>query len=105
MAKTKQKKISTSRSNKTKVSPYIPTKSRATEGELFFFQKKNLYISLIGVFLLVLGFILLSGGESNDPNVFSYEIFNERRLIVAPILIIAGFVVQIVAIMYNPTKE
>jgi hypothetical protein len=44
----------------------------------------------------------MSGGGSKDPNVFDPEIFNTRRLTIAPILIIAGFVIEIFAIMRKP---
>ena len=54
---------------------------------------------LAGVLVLVAGFILLSGGGSDDPQVFNYAMFDARRLVAAPIVIIAGVVVEIIAIM------
>lgn len=54
---------------------------------------------LAGVLVLVAGFILLSGGGSEDPQVFNYAMFDARRLVAAPIVIIAGVVVEIIAIM------
>ena len=54
---------------------------------------------LAGVLVLVAGFILLSGGGSDDPQVFNYAMFDARRLVAAPIVIIAGIVVVIIAIM------
>lgn len=54
---------------------------------------------LAGVLVLVAGFILLSGGGSDDPQVFNYAMFDARRLVAAPIVIIAGIVVVILAIM------
>ena len=56
---------------------------------------------LVGIVLLALGYIFLSGGGSDDPNVFNPAMFDTRRLYVAPILIVLGFVVEIVAIMYK----
>ena len=67
----------------------------------FVFTKTNYIIMLVGLVLLALGYLLLCGGGSNDPNVFNAEMFNARRLYVAPILIILGFVAEIVAIMYK----
>lgn len=67
----------------------------------FVFTKMNYIIMGVGIVLLALGYILLAGGGSDDPNVFNYEMFNARRLYVAPILIILGFVTEIVAIMYK----
>ncbi len=54
-----------------------------------------------GLLLLALGYIFLAGGGSDDPNVFNPAMFDARRLYVAPILIVLGFVVEIVAIMYK----
>ena len=64
------------------------------------FEKENFIISAVGLLVLIIGFILLSGGGSEDPNVFNPEIFNFRRLFIAPFIIILGFVIQVVAIMY-----
>ncbi len=58
-----------------------------------------------GLLLLALGYIFLAGGGSDDPNVFNPAMFDARRLYVAPILIVLGFVVEIVAIMYKGKKN
>ena len=71
----------------------------------FIFTKTNYIIMGIGLVLLALGYILLSGGGSDDPNVFNYEMFNTRRLYVAPILIILGLIAEVVAIMYKPKEQ
>ena len=68
----------------------------------FAFGRENYKLLLIGLGLIVLGFLLMIGGGSKDPNVFSYDIFNFRRLTLAPILILAGYVVEIFAIMKKP---
>lgn len=67
----------------------------------FVFGRTNYILLVIGLVLLVLGYILLSGGGSDDPNVFNPAMFNARRLYVAPLLIIAGLIVEIVAILYK----
>ena len=59
---------------------------------------------LIGLGIMVLGYILLSGGGSDDPNIFNYEMFNFRRLVVAPLVILAGFGFEMYAIMKKPKK-
>ncbi len=79
-----------------------PAAARAAEPESragFAFGRENYKLLLIGLGLIVLGFLLMIGGGSKDPNVFSYDIFNFRRMTLAPILIIAGYVVEIFAIM------
>ena len=58
----------------------------------------------IGLGLIALGFILMAGGGSDDPNVFNPEIYNIRRIRVAPTLILVGFGIQIFAILKNFKK-
>lgn len=60
---------------------------------------KNYVFMLIGFGLIVLGFILMSGGGSDDPNVFDYSMFSFRRITLAPIVVLAGFGLEIFAIM------
>ncbi len=69
---------------------------------LFAFGKENYILMLIGVGLIILGFILMTGGGSKDPNVFNEEMFDFRRLTLSPILILIGFGIEIVAIMKRP---
>jgi hypothetical protein len=68
------------------------------------FRKINYILIGIGVLFLVVGFILLSGGGSKDIEVFNPDIFNARRLVISPILMLVGLVVEIVAIMYRAKK-
>jgi hypothetical protein len=68
----------------------------------FLFEKVNYKILLIGLAVIALGFILMSGGGSDDPKVFSDAIFDWRRLKLAPTVVLLGFGVTIYAIMKNP---
>ncbi|MDG2498393.1 MAG: DUF3098 domain-containing protein [Flavobacteriaceae bacterium] len=70
----------------------------------FIFKKQNYKWMFIGLGLISLGFILMAGGGSDDPNVFNPEIFNTRRIRVAPTLILLGFGIQIYAILKNFKK-
>lgn len=70
----------------------------------FLFGKKNYTIMLIGIAVIALGFILMSGGGSKDPNVFNPEIYNWRRIRLAPTLVILGLGIEIYAILANPKK-
>ena len=54
---------------------------------------------LVGLLIMVSGYILMSGGGSDDPQVFNYAMFDFRRLVVAPVVIILGVVIEVVAIM------
>ena len=65
------------------------------------FGKQNYIIVLIGLALLALGFVLMIGGGSDNPDVFNEKMFNFQRLTIAPILVLAGFVVEIVAIFWR----
>lgn len=60
---------------------------------------KNIRFMLAGLIVLAAGFLLLSGGGSSDPQVFNYAMFDARRLVAAPIVMVAGITVIIVAIM------
>lgn len=68
----------------------------------FLFEKVNYKILLIGLGIIALGFILMAGGGSDDPNVFSDAIFNFQRIRLAPTVVLAGFGVTIYAILKNP---
>ncbi len=68
----------------------------------FAFGKENYRLMLIGLALIVVGFLLMSGGGSDDPSKFNPEIFSFQRITLAPILILAGYVVEIFAIMKKP---
>ena len=65
------------------------------------FGKINYIIVLIGIALLVMGFILMLGGGSNDPDVFNEKMFDFQHITLSTILILAGFVVEIVAIFWR----
>lgn len=72
---------------------------------MFAFQKENYKWLLIGLAINVLGFMLMIGGGSDDPTKFNAEeLFSPVRLTVAPILIIAGYIIIIYAIMKKPKK-
>lgn len=60
---------------------------------------KGLKFILIGLIVMVSGYILMMGGGSDDPNVFNYAMFDFRRLVAAPVVIILGIVIEIIAIM------
>ena len=65
------------------------------------FRKMNYILMGVGALLLIIGYICLSGGKVPD-DIFDGEIFNTRRIVVAPILIFLGLLTEIVAIMWHP---
>tara|TARA_B110000858_G_scaffold60463_1_gene70343 strand:- start:491 stop:736 length:246 start_codon:yes stop_codon:yes gene_type:complete len=69
------------------------------------FGKRNYRFLMFSILLITLGFILMSGGGSDDPNVFNPEIFNFRRIRLAPTVILIGFAMVIYAILTAPKKS
>lgn len=70
------------------------------------FGKQNYQIFIAGIALIILGYLLMIGGGSDDPNVFNPAIFDAQRITVAPMVCLLGFVVVIAGIMWRPkTKE
>jgi len=77
-------------------------KRKEVSESVFIFGKKNYKFMFIGIACIALGYILMAGGGSDDPNVFNPEIFNFRRIRLAPMLVLVGFGIQIYAILLNP---
>ena len=71
----------------------------------FIFKKRNYKIMILGLIIIAVGFILMSGGGSEDPNIFSPDIYNFRRIRLAPTLVLLGLGVQIYAILSTADKE
>lgn len=70
------------------------------------FEKINYILMVGGMVVLLIGYFLLSGGGTDDPTKFSESIFDTRRLYIAPIVLVFGFLLELFAIMYRPrTKE
>ncbi|MCB9019382.1 MAG: DUF3098 domain-containing protein [Chitinophagales bacterium] len=68
--------------------------------------RQNYMLILLGVIILVIGFILMSGGKYDDPNVFNgEELYSARRITLAPIVVIIGFAVEIYAIFHRPKNQ
>ena len=66
---------------------------------------RGLKIIIAGLVVMIVGYILMTGGGSDDPQVFNYEMFNFRRLTLAPIVIIAGMVTIVYGIMGRTDKK
>ena len=91
-------------------SPAAPAKSakatKTTAGIGTLFDKANLQWMLIGIIVMALGFILMAGGKSPDPNVFDKsKVYSTTRITIAPIIILAGLVIEIVAIFRQPKNS
>ncbi|MBR2201261.1 MAG: DUF3098 domain-containing protein [Bacteroidales bacterium] len=71
----------------------------------FAFAKENYKLVLIGLGIIIFGFILMAGGGIDDPNVFDESIFSFTRITLAPIVVLAGFGFEIYAIMHKPKSE
>lgn len=90
---------------KTQKTKSTTTKIEKSDIKLLF-TKENYYIMAIGLVFIALGYILMIGGGSENPNEFNEAIFNTQRLTVSPILLVIGYILQIFAIFYKkPQKE
>ena len=79
---------------------------KSTEKESFALAKENYILLVIGFAIIVLGFVLMIGGKSEDPTIFNEEqIFSFRRITLAPIIVLAGFIFEIWAIMKKPRSD
>ena len=72
------------------------------EKKKLLFGKRNYQLMILCLVFIALGFFLMSWGGSDDPNVFNDEIYNFRRIRLAPFLVVFGFVIEAYAIMKNP---
>jgi membrane-bound ClpP family serine protease len=81
-----------------------PVKQTTPDENKFALGKQNYKLLLIGFAIIVVGFLLMIGGGSKDPNVFSNEIFSFRRITLAPMIVLFGFVFEIYAIMKKPSE-
>ncbi len=79
-----------------------PTESKKTDNAEFAFGKQNYKLLFIGLGFLLLGFILMIGGGSDDPKVFSPALFDFQRLTLSPLLLLTGFIIELFAIMKRP---
>ncbi len=71
----------------------------------FALSKENYILLAIGFVIILIGFLLMMGGRSNDPNVFNEEIFSFRRIVLAPLVVLFGFLFEIYAIMKKPSQD
>jgi len=71
----------------------------------FALGKENYKLMAIGFVIIIIGFVLMIGGGSDDPNVFNPEIFSFRRITLAPMVLLFGFIFEIYAIMKKPKDE
>ncbi len=70
----------------------------------FALGRENYKLMAIGFAVIIIGFILMAGGKSDDPKVFSEDIFSFRRITLAPLIVLAGFIFEIYAIMKKPRE-
>lgn len=71
----------------------------------FALGKENYKLIAVGFVIIIIGFILMAGGGSDNPEVFSYDIFSFRRITLAPIVLLFGFMFEIYAIMKKPKDD
>lgn len=75
-------------------------KTTESKSDDFALSRKNYRLFVIGLVILIIGYVLMIGGGSDDPNVFKYdELFSFRRITLSPIVILAGFVTIAISIV------
>lgn len=81
-------------------------KASGMKEKLFPFTRENYILMIVGLVVVLIGYLLMTGGKSPDPNQFHPDqVYSFRRITLAPIVIIIGFLVEIYAIMKKPKKE
>ena len=73
-------------------------------GKDYLFNKRRYRILFLSILVIASGFIIMSGGETSDPNIFNNEIYNFRRIRLAPLIVLSGFILCIFSILYKDKK-
>jgi len=71
----------------------------------FAFGKENYLLMVLGFIVLIIGYMMMSGGATTDPNVFNGEVFSTRRITAAPIVCLIGYALVFVAILYKSKEK
>ena len=69
------------------------------------FSRENYKLMIIGVVVIIVGFILMTGGKAENPQQFNPDVFSFRRITLAPVVVLAGFALEIYAIMKKPKED
>jgi hypothetical protein len=81
-------------------------KDEATNKTGFALGKENYKLIIIGFIIIIIGYLLMIGGKSEDPNIFNAsEIFSFRRITLSPLVVLAGFIFELWAIMKKPKEN
>lgn len=80
-------------------------KEKSEEGSQFAFHKHNYVLVIVGLVVMGIGFLLMIGGGTDNPNEFSDALFNFQRLTLAPILLLVGYIIEMVAILWRPKSH
>ena len=70
----------------------------------YLFNKKRYRFLILSILIIGIGFVLMSGGESTDPDIFNNEIYNFRRIRLAPLMVVSGFILCIFSILYKDKR-
>ena len=71
----------------------------------YLFNKRRYRFLIISIFIIGIGFVLMSGGESTNPYIFNNEIYNFRRIRLAPLMVVSGFILCIFSILYKDKRQ
>ena len=73
-------------------------------GKDYLFNKRRYRILFLSILVIALGFIIMSGGETSDPDIFNHEIYNFKRIRLAPLIVLSGFILCIFSILYKDKR-
>ncbi|MDR2978876.1 MAG: DUF3098 domain-containing protein [Bacteroidales bacterium] len=90
---------------KSPAKPKLSNSTKQTSKMPPLFRKENYIIMVIGIVLVAMGYILLAGGKAPSDDIYSDAIFNTRRMVIAPTVMLIGLATSIVAIMWHPKKK
>ncbi len=86
-------------------SPVNFEKNKLEQDEEFVFTKKNYMVFLAGILIVAIGFVIMSGGGSDDITIFNEEVINSTRIVVAPITVLIGFIVVGISIFIKDSSH
>ncbi len=78
------------------------TASSKKTSTLYAFGRENYLLMIVGLVVMLIGYLLMIGGGSKDPNVFNYKMFDFQRMTLSPIIIFIGILIELVAIFKKP---
>jgi len=89
-----------------KATPTVkPAIRQEVSKEYFAFTKQNYILMIVGILVIISGYYLMAGGKSPDPNIYNPDLFSSKRIIIAPAIVLFGYIIEAYAILHVPKGE